>query len=971
MTRHAILPALLILFATTSLVLAAEVTVEELPGGFSLTGPRLAITVQGGIITGARSVVTGEVHADPATADLNLPAGMGHLEPNRAAAMALHGPWGTTDLGQNYAAGVFPSQRRPHEGSRFTLERTEDGALGTWIGLTNGAEQFPDDRLVVGVRVDDSGGTLVQAWGESAEGGVYGVQVPVANLHPDHRVYSTSFGGMMYENTMPPALRTLGGAPFIEAPVLAVEGRQSTLGLWTEDERFHPWFCLINWSGTSWAVALEHLNLMPFEPHRSTESVVWHLDAFAGGWVDAMTPYRDWYRDLFAEEFAIRDGVEWADRIQIIVDAVTENAETYAALAATFDPETILIHEWNAREPSFTGELPAMEPKPHYPAQVALAHRYGFRTMAYCNSYCAEKGCPAYVESNLEEVALVRRYRGFSRYDQGPLSWDSYEDGTLVYTDPLAPGWRADHIARMKQWRLDTGTDANYEDTAGACGDYGNGVVEGLQGAQGTVALFKELLRAQPDVPMSSEYGPEPMAFATRWPLHFQQVWGNDAARAFWLSHMRPVGAFLFGHRSWTPNIRAENNFLHHVILGCSDALGGVAQFPGDLKSLSATRGALVQMRQRAQLFSGRQLQPSFPTGRWEPDLACVYTDDAGRTYRYYANAQVHRMVGPDGAALYERVTGRTRFATALTLPGWPAATAEGLIGLNPAVRYALVPGAHDTAPIQVTALPDDAMIARYYGDERFTVLAIAAANEAGSAGGAITAIANLRTPAVTLNDEPVAAPAWPEGATASEPTTWTATALPARFVCAHTAPTRPGWGEFFATDIARTRWVDVQTGLDAGARTPRDLSRQFEVPGEGSVLFRFLNGGGEAEVILDYLVTPPAGEAVLEVFTRNTQQTYGNGSIGRLYINGRLVHEHDFGPRPVEGQEGPAWDLDLHRWRVPVRVAPGVPVLVSIATDSKASNNADEQWWSAPRFVEGPMEESFVRFRAGEALPE
>lgn len=972
MNRRPLLSVIALVLATALPVFCAEVSIEEHPDGFTLSGPRLIVSLQDGIITGVHSVLTDETHADRGTAEVHIPAGMGHLQPDQEAAQALHVPWGSKEMAQDVEADAFPSQHRPHEGSAFELQRTDSGALATWAGLTNGDGQFPEEKLSVKVWVDESGETLVRAWGESPQGGVYGVQVPIANLHPDHRVYLPSFGGMVYERTMEPALRTLGGAPFIEAPVIAMEGRKGTLGLWTEDERFNPWFCFINWSGTSWSVGLEHQNLKPFEPHRTVASITWHLDAFDGGWLDAMAPYRDWYHELFAEELAIRDAVEWADRIRIIVDAVSENNETYDALAATFDPETILIHEWNARKPSFSGELPAMEPKDHYPDQVALAHEYGFHTMAYVNSYCAEKGAPAFLEANIEEIALTRRYRGLWRYDRGPMTWDDYEDGDLVYTDPLAPGWRADHIARMKKWRRQTGTDANYEDTAGACGDYGNGVVDGLQAAEGTVALFKELLREQPDVPMASEYGPSPMAFATRWPLHYQQVWGNNASREFWLSHMRPVCAYLFGHRSWTPNVRAESNFLHHVVMGCSDALGGLAQFPGTLKALQTTRGALAQMKRRAQLFSARQLAPRFPAGRWEPDLACVYADDAGRTYRYYADDQVHRMVGPNGKALYERVTGVNSFATDLTLPGWPAATEQGLLGLNPEVRYALVPGAHDRTQVQVTAMAADTMIGRFYGDERFTVLEVAPTAEAGPASGDITAVANLQTHAATLNDEPVAPPAWPEDSEQSEPATWRADSLPAYLVFAHSAPSTPGWGELFETNIEHTKYVDVQTGLDAGDRPTRDLRRRFEVPGEGEVLFYGgLNWGGEAEVVMNYLVTPPAAEAVLEVFTRNTQDTYGNGTIGRLYINGRMVHEHDFGPQEVEGQDEKVWDLAIHRWRVPLQVEPGTPVLVSIATDSKGSNNADFQWWAAPRFIQAPMEASFVQFEEGQAVPE
>jgi len=109
----------------------------------------------------------------------------------------------------------------------------------------------------------------------------------------------------------------------------------------------------------------------------------------------------------------------------------------------------------------------------------------------------------------------------------------------------------------------------------------------------------------------------------------------------------------------------------------------------------------------------------------------------------------------------------------------------------------------------------------------------------------------------------------------------------------------------------------------------------------------------------------------VLEVFTRNTQDTYGNGSIARLYVNGRMVHEHDFGPQKVEGQEEAVWDLTVHRWRVPIETEPGTPVLVSIATDSKDSNNADFQWWSAPRFIQAAAEAEFVEFVDGQAVPE
>jgi hypothetical protein len=69
------------------------------------------------------------------------------------------------------------------------------------------------------------------------------------------------------------------------------------------------------------------------------------------------------------------------------------------------------------------------------------------------------------------------------------------------------------HTDMMLKWKSDTDTDANYEDTGGCSGDFGNGVVAGKFGAQGSVEAFRELLRRNPTVPMASEYAPDAIAF--------------------------------------------------------------------------------------------------------------------------------------------------------------------------------------------------------------------------------------------------------------------------------------------------------------------------------------------------------------------------------------------------------------------------------------------------------------------------
>ena len=171
--------------------------------------------------------------------------------------------------------------------------------------------------------------------------------------------------------------------------------------------------------------------------------------------------------------------------------------------------------------------------------------------------------------------------------------------------------------------------------SAAAPAIFGNGVIEGKAGAQGSVEQFRELLRRNPTVPMAAEYGPHSIAFAVRWPLRYQQVWGGEATRIHWMTHQRPVSAFIHGphHGAWVPTIQAESNFLRHVVTACSDALGGPAQCPGTLESLQANQGMLVHMRWRAQLFSRKQLEPFFaPNAGNRPWPVCTRTATARST---------------------------------------------------------------------------------------------------------------------------------------------------------------------------------------------------------------------------------------------------------------------------------------------------------------------------------------------------
>lgn len=915
---------------------------------------RLEAKFRDGRIVHLVNRLTGETVCDEALGnDELLPGGLGLIAGNLPAMRAAHIPWGSLQLGQQLKTDAFRANyRQPGAKSAFSVERSDDGSLlATWRGLTDGRKDFPELSLSVALSTAPDGSLAIRASGSAAEGGVFGIQVPLANVVPASRFILPSFGGLRYDRAHEPVIMSLGGAPFIETPAAAFETAIGSVGLWNEDPRFPDYYLFWGWDGKSFSLAFEHLNLMPFEPRRDVESVTWKLDVFKGGWVDAYTPYRDWYRKTFAAEFTARDAVAWARDIRVILDNYATTPEAMRVFTTLFDSGTVLLHNWNARAPAFDTELPDWTPREGYAEAVRLAREHGLKTMAYVNTYCINYNSPLFVRDNLRNIFLTRKasiYRYGDATEPGQISelligtinraeggdpFAGIRDGQILYGDPLSAGWRSYHCAQMREWNRVTGTDANYEDTAGCAGDFGNGEVDGLAGAEGSVAMLRDLLASQPGVPMASEYGPAPIAFGVLWPLNYAQVWGNDEFRRFRLHRQHPVSAYLYGNRQWVPTVAAETDFLKHLVTGCSDALGGVAQAPGAPALLAADRGMDGHLVRRAALFSRLRLAPVFERERYAKDMVCLYEDRDGRRYRYTDDGSVQRMTGPDGRDLYARVTGVNRLRTALRLPGWPAAADGEIFGLKRAGNYALFPleEAGPAPALRVTALSPEVSVSRYVEDEAFSLLCLEA-EPGGPARARVDLALDRDFPRLSVNGDGVK----PEKTLSME------VRLPATILYSREgAKAEPGKKIGDGTTVRRS--IGAQgLALDAGIPLER------VTPGEESGRYFFSWGPGVKTA--DFLVAvPDSPSAALRLEVVNRSSIYGDASRARILVNGRTVLERDFGSPDLKAEEH---DQRTYEWCVPMGEHAGRTVLVTIEGDGKLSDNADLLWIGIPEWI-------------------
>lgn len=959
--------------AVLALAAAADLQGQQMSAtadGFTASTRAIEITLSKGAVTRIVNRLTGEVHAAPPSTSIGgspwMPRGMLCVPAGTAglnSVQVLHSQWGAHPIyGAQLAESVARVARAPGPASSMTCTVPRPGSIRcVYRGLTDGQRVFPNDTLTIDAVADQKTGQIeISASAQSAADDVVGVMVPLVNLSPGHAVYVPSFGGMRYAPAELASKRlfSLDRAPFVEAPVLVAEGNAGSIGLWVEDASFAPFHTFFGGDGTASALGIEAANYMPLAGARNTRLARWRIAAFRGGWTSALVPYRDWYTRTFATEIARRDAVRWPRDIAVIVDRLRRDGMTLGRLAKTVNPASVLIHEWHPRAASFDTMLPDWTPASPFLSLVQDAHALGFKVMGYVNSHCVNFGSPVFVRDGIDRFALTRRVASLSHAGDTPKTFANATRDEILYLDPLSPGWRRYHSDQMTAWRTATGADANYEDTAGTAGDFGNGTVAGLRGALGGTAQFRDLLESNP-VPMATEFAADHMAFASTWVLRYVQAWGTAADRLRWESALRPMTTLLFGGaaRAWVPTYAVETEEQKWNLVACSDALGGVAQLNANLGMLECRSGIAFHMSERAQLFTHLGLAPALEP--WAKDAAtlCVYRDRGGKLYRYRVRDGIQELVDPAGKPLYQRVKAMAKVNSTLRIPGWPAYTDTSSIALDPGAVYALSASVPAPPLIQIDRCPDGLFIKRYIETPDFVLVTLD--SNGGRLGdptlgvlarGADFVEAILRdSRGAVLSRTSALAKGARLDLRAIGPTDLL---LLRRAVNPVVSPSRGTPSVALAPAPMLGRYISATTGIERGGTFSPPHAISWGLSGTGvRSQFRFTAGGGDSEIAFDHLFVPPSGASSIEFTVRNTQLKYGNGCECRVYVNGRKVFTEDLGPRK-DAAGATTWDTSARICRVPIGAHAGKPIVLTVAIWGKGDENSDEVWMSEAKLI-------------------
>ena len=913
----------------------------------TVSSARLTATFRLGRIVHLLSRPDGKVIANQSLAEASDTAGLGRMTGKELELSRIHFPWGEISLNQHLELGATSIYHSPSKESQFQLQEKGEQLILSWTGLSSPEGFFAEETLQLIIGQDDLGAMTIRASGGAVAGGVFGVQVPIENISNEAKFILPTFGGLEYSGKGRQALMTFKDTTlFYEAPLMTLELEGSSLGLWKEDPKMRPFFAFFARNTASCSFALESLNLIPYENLTAIEAPVLKLDYFPNGdWLAAARPYRNWYHRVFAADMANRDRIAWANRINVICDAGSRDDKTLARVAELMPPEQVLFHTWQARKEGFTTNIPDYTPKDAYAGEVARMQSHGFKTMAYTCTICAVYQSPAWIKDEVGNFFLTRkncitRYNGGKEnisenlvgtvnYSTGLDQFKDMKPKQFLYGDPLSKGWRDYYCRIIKEFNEITGTDANYQDTSGCSGDSGNGIIDGLAGAEAYVEMIRDLQKAMPGTPMASEFGPQAIGFGVKWPLNYAQVWGGEAFRRSRIHRHRPLSPFLFSYNTWIPVINAGDDFHKYVVAAASDALSGMGMF--NSSNLDSTAGLDGHFLLRSQVFAQHRLTPYYPDDRYPENIRAMYQDDQKQIFRYYDDGHLQKMLDPSGHALYGRVDQVDSLKEPeLFLPGWPIQDDDGIYNLDPEKYYALFPRRGELSfPVSIRPLPATVALKRYYTSKDFAYIELQTPEPKAIDA---TFLINDGYQKAYLNDREI-------------PLTQLLkihATTPIRLVLTNGRDTQPD----------TIRKISLDDGLQHGE--DEELPKlQRRMGGRNLYFVNYFQAKS-----LDFVSTITDPDSVLEFCFINTQSQHGNGSIVRLLINGQEQQSFDcLVPNPEWSKDKKdvpkhVFDQQLRQWLLPLKKYVGQQILVTVQVDNKAQNNADSHWVSLPKIL-------------------
>ena len=571
------------------------------------------------------------------------------------------------------------------------------------IVFRQGQNEF---RLFVGVDAR-SRDLLVEQEGTSDTAGVYGIQWGCVNLNSGNLDLILPADGGQIINAMAPFTFRDFQYPFPswEVQLAILQGEQGGFFVRGADATFQ--FKVLHYEryiDSSFALGFETQNQAPFDALTSAKSVVWRLNTYSGDWRVPARQYREWMEQTF-QPWRLDEMPAWVGDVGLVVTLPGSDIGVLDKLADQVDPTKTLLYVPEWRRDPFDVNFPDYTAKPEFGRFVEAARQHGFRVMPHVNLIGVNADHPRYAEFQKFQ------YRNPWTGNLMGWFWDRTDipKNRIAAINPASAEFRKYFVQQVKAVWQKYGVDAFFLDVSARVENDANGLIEGLNAAQGNVVLHEELAAAMPGV----VFGGESLHEVTFLRESFAQRWKSppqwDPTRR---STPHPISAFLFspytvpyGYLALPNPDRGTKLYQEH--LNAYEIWGVLPTLRvWSVEDLAPERVRTQELLSIARTWQQHGLKPDFESD-WTPNTLFQYVGEAGGIAALKKTETGVTLVLPEESLGYERVFGVTQVETHRELPHWRAYNETTLLGLHPEKSYFLSDTRRDFSQAHINALPD------------------------------------------------------------------------------------------------------------------------------------------------------------------------------------------------------------------------------------------------------------------------
>lgn len=425
----------------------------------------------------------------------------------------------------------------------------------------------------------------------------------------------------------------------------------------------------------------------PWTTATSVPHVEWRLKAFAGDWRKAAAVYRDW---LAANRPHVSSAnFPWVANIRTVVQVGSRDFSLLDTLASELTPAKTLLYLVDWRTNGYDQNYPNYTPASDVPSYVAKAHSLGFRVMLHTDLVGVTPSNADFASVSLWQVKNPR--------DLSLIGWvwDSPPStaNRFAWIDPAASAYRSLFVTRVGAAINALHPDALHLDVSAPMFNDGNGLIEGMNYAQGSVQIHKDLLAAYPNVALGGEGMNDIIypfnSFAQNWWVGDQSALrGHPIVNYLWNSQGNGnLQMQYYGHLGQPapsdPSFKTMLALLEREAILPAFAVNGA----GDVDLTNVDNARFVHWLQ------------SWQSNGYQPDWNAV--DGGTVSYRGAFNTSATAALSdsgtlisllegasPGSSPLYRRIYNTSQQTTSDFVPGWPAFDAATIYGLDPAQQY-------------------------------------------------------------------------------------------------------------------------------------------------------------------------------------------------------------------------------------------------------------------------------------------